>query len=140
LPDDQRFFRQLTTGHAIVLGRKTFDSIGRALPGRKNLVLSRYPHEPVEGIEFFRDLKSAVEWAREHELEECFIVGGEAIYREGLAIADCVYLTRIDAEPAGDTHFPEIDEALWTCVDRKPHAADERHAYAFEIETWERRA
>jgi len=140
LPDDQRFFRQLTTGHCIVIGRKTFDSIGKALPGRKNLVLSRKPHEPVEGVEFFRELAKAIEWARDQGLAECFIAGGEAIYREGLEIADSIYLTRVEAEPEGDTHFPEIDEASWECVDRQPHEIDERHAYAFAIETWQRRA
>jgi len=139
LPDDQRFFRQLTTGHCIVIGRKTFDAIGKALPGRKNLVLSRRPHEAVEGIEFFGDLAGAIEWARDQGLTECFIAGGEAIYREGLAIADSIYLTRVEAEPEGDTHFPEIDEARWECVDRQPHEIDDRHAHAFAIETWNRR-
>lgn len=139
LPDDQRFFRKLTTGHCIVIGRKTFDSIGRALPGRKNLVLSRSPHEPVKDVEFFRDLSSAVDWARQEGLEECFIAGGEAIYREGLVIADRILLTRVDAEPEGDTHFPELDQRVWQCIDREPHEVDERHAHAFVIETWERR-
>lgn len=140
LPDDQKFFRRLTTGHAIVLGRKTFDSIGKALPGRKNLVLSRRPHEPVPGVDFFFDLDSAIDWAREDGQSECFIAGGEAIYREALGTADAIYLTRVDAEPEGDTFFPEIDERLWECVEREPHAIDERHAHAFVIETWRRRA
>jgi len=139
LPDDQRFFRKRTTGHCIVIGRKTFDSIGRALPGRKNLVLSHSPHEPVADVEFFRDLASAVAWARDQGLTECFIAGGEALYREGLSIADSIYLTRIEAEPDGDTHFPEMDESIWECVDRQPHEVDDHHAYAFTIETWTRR-
>jgi dihydrofolate reductase len=139
LPDDQRFFRQQTTGHCIVIGRKTFDSIGKALPGRKNLVLSRSPHPPVADVEFFLDLASALDWAREQGLAECFIAGGEAIYREALAVADSIYMTRVDADPEGDTHFPEIDEAIWECVDRQPHEIDARHAHAFTIETWQRR-
>lgn len=136
LPDDQRFFRKLTTGHCIVIGRKTFESIGKALPGRKNLVLSRRPHAPVEGIEFFRDLDSAVAWARRDGQTECFVAGGEAIYREALEIADAVYLTRVDAEPEGDTFFPALDPARFRCAEREEHAADERHAHAFAIETW----
>lgn len=139
LPDDQRFFRQQTTGHCIVIGRKTFDSIGKALPGRKNLVLSRTPHAPVADVEFFLDLASAIDWAGEQGMTECFIAGGEAIYREALAVADSIYMTRVDAEPEGDTHFPEIDEATWECVDRKPHEIDRRHAHAFTIESWQRR-
>ena len=136
LPDDQRFFRRLTTGHCIVIGRKTFDSIGKALPGRKNLVLSRSPHDPVDDVEFFRELESALQQG----IAQCFIAGGEAIYREGLELADSIYMTRVDTELVGDTHFPKIDEAVWECVDRQPHEIDDRHAHAFAIETWQRRA
>ncbi|MCP4903516.1 MAG: dihydrofolate reductase [bacterium] len=139
LPDDQRFFRDQTSGHCIVIGRKTFDSIGKALPGRKNLVLSRRPHEPVADVEFFVDLPSAITWARDQAVAHCFIAGGEAIYREGLALADSIYLTRVDAEPEGDTRFPDIDEEIWECVDRRPHKIDARHAHTFAIETWARR-
>ena len=139
LPDDQKFFRRLTTGHAIVIGRKTFDSIGKALPGRRNFVLSRSEQAPVEGIDFFPDLETALAYGRDLPLEECFIAGGEAIYREGLKVADRVYLTRVDAEPEGDTFFPEIDEAVFECIESEPHAIDERHAHSFTIETWQRR-
>jgi len=145
LPDDQRFFKAVTTGHCVVMGRKTFDSIGRPLPGRINLVLSRRPRQFLEQsgeeqsgeqVEFFLDLPSALDWARRHEVAECFIAGGEAVYRESLAHADRILLTRVDAEPEGDTYFPELDERHWRCVDRDPHPIDERHAYAFTIETW----
>jgi dihydrofolate reductase len=138
LPDDQRFFKGITTGHCVVMGRKTFDSIGRPLPGRINLVLSRRPHEPVPDVEYFRDLPSALDWARERGIDECFIAGGEAIYREALAHADRILLTRVDAEPEGDTFFPALDEKRWRCVDRDPHPIDDRHAHAFTIETWNR--
>ena len=138
LPADQRFFRELTTGHALVMGRKTFESIGRPLPGRENLVLSRRPVASAPGLEGFRDLESALEWARSKGFAECFVAGGEAVYREALALADCLYVTRVDAEPEGDVRFPEIDESIWRCIGRQPHAADERHAHAFTIETWER--
>jgi dihydrofolate reductase len=138
LPEDQKFFRRTTMGHVLIYGRKTFDSIGRALPGRPNFVLTRSEHAPVEGVDFFADLASAIEAARASGESECFVAGGEAIYREGLAIADRVYRTVVDAEPAGDTHFPELDEARWTCVERTPHAVDDRHAHAFVIETWDR--
>lgn len=140
LPDDQRFFRALTQGHCIVIGRKTHEEIGRALPGRKNLVVSRTPRAAAGEVEFFTRLVDAIEWARAHGFAECFIAGGEGIYREGLAHADCIYLTRVDAEPPGDTFFPELDEGVWHCVERRPHARDARHAHAFVFERWERRA
>ena len=138
LPEDQKFFRRTTMGHVLIYGRKTFDSIGRALPGRPNFVLTRSDPAPVEGVDFFSDLDSAIEAARASGENECFIAGGEAIYREGLAIADRVYRTVVDAEPEGDTCFPELDEAQWTCVERAPHGVDDRHAHAFVIETWDR--
>ena len=138
LPEDQKFFRRTTMGHALVYGRKTFDSIGKALPGRPNLVLTRREHAPVEGVDFHPSLDEAIEAARTAGQTECFIAGGEAIYREGLAIADRVYRTVVDAEPEGDTRFPDLDEATWTCVERVPHAPDDRHAHAFVIETWDR--
>lgn len=140
LPDDQRFFRNLTKGHCIVIGRKTFDEIGKALPDRKNLVVSRSPRKSEGGVEFFTTLSGAIGWARDHGFSECFVAGGEGIYREALETADCVYLTRVEAEPEGDTFFPAIDEDVWVCTERRPHPIDERHAYAFAFERWERRA
>lgn len=139
LPDDQRFFRDLTKGHCIVIGRKTWEEIGRPLPDRKNLVVSRTPRASRDGVEFFVDLPAALAWAREHGFPECYVAGGEGIYREGLEHASCVYLTRVDATPEGDTFFPELDPRVWRCVERTHHAADERHAHAFDFERWERR-
>ena len=138
LPEDQKFFRRTTMGQALVYGRKTFDSIGRALPGRANFVLTRGDHAPVEGIEFLADLETAIEHARDAGHEECFVAGGEAIYRDALDRADRVYRTVVEAEPEGDTFFPELDPAKWTCVEREPHDVDERHAHPFVIETWDR--
>jgi dihydrofolate reductase len=138
LPDDQRFFKDVTIGHCVVMGRKTFDSLPSPLPDRENFVLSRRPHEPVPDVEFFRDLQAAIDRARELGFSECFIAGGEDIYREGMETADRIYLTRVDAKPEGDTRFPEIDEARWRCVERKLHPIDERHAHSFAFETWER--
>lgn len=138
LPEDQKFFRRTTMGHVLIYGRKTFDSIGKALPGRPNFVLTRRAPAPVEGVEFFADLDAAIEAARATGEDECFVAGGEAIYREGLEIADRVYRTVVDAEPEGDTRFPELEEGDWTCIERTPHEVDERHAHAFVIETWDR--
>ena len=138
LPDDQRFFKDVTSGHCVVMGRKTFDSLPKPLPNRENFVLTRRGHDAVPGVEFFVDLAAAIDRARERGFDECFIAGGEAIYREGMDVADRIYRTRIDAEPEGDTRFPEIDEKKWKCVERKPHSIDERHAHTFTFETWDR--
>ena len=138
LPDDQRFFKDITKGHCVVMGRKTFDSLGRPLSDRENFVLTRQARDPIPGVEFFDDLSAAIERARELGFQECFIAGGEAIYREAMAVADRIYLTRVDAEPEGDTAFPTIDGSAWRCVERRPHAVDERHAHPFVFETWDR--
>lgn len=139
LPDDQRFFRRTTMGHALIYGRRTFDSIGKALPGRANFVLTRGEHPPVPDVAFLPDLASAIEAARAAGHDECFVAGGEAIYREALPIADRVYRTLVEAEPEGDTRFPALDERDFACVSRAPHPVDDRHAHAFVIETWDRR-
>lgn len=151
LPADQRFFKRLTTGHCVVMGRKTFESIGRPLPGRENLVLSRHGHdhghdhgqgvgggEGGNGVTVLPDLAAALARARERDFAECFVIGGEGLYREALPISDRIYRTRVEAEPEGDVFFPEIDESRWRCLEREPHPADARHAHAFTIETWER--
>jgi len=127
-------------GNAIVMGRKTFESIGKPLPGRTNIVLSRRERPPIEGVHTFRDLGAAEDWARERDTKEFFVIGGEALYRDSVRRADRIFLTRVDAEPEGDVFFPEIDESLWRCVRRQAHAADDRHAFDFTFETWERRS
>jgi dihydrofolate reductase len=139
LPDDQKFFRSVTIDHTILMGRKTFDSLGKPLPRRTHLVLSRSARSPIEGVHFFESLASAEQWARERASGDLFVIGGEAVYREALPSADRIFLTRVDAEPEGDTFFPEIDESIWHCVDRDARTADERHAFDFTIETWLRK-
>lgn len=139
LPDDQRFFKEVTRGHCVIMGRDTYDSLPRPLPDRRNFVLTSRPHDAHPEVEFFGDLASAIERARALDDDECFIAGGENVYREGMSVADRIYLTRVDAEPEGDTWFPEIDEDRWRCIERRPHAPDDRHRHAFVFETWERR-
>lgn len=140
LPDDQRFFRRLTYGSPIVMGRKTFESIGRALPGRANLVLTRGELAEGPGLRRFRTLAAAERWASDEGFPELFVIGGEAVYREALGHADRVFLTRVDAAPDGDAFFPELDESVWRLARAEPHAADARHAHSFSIETWLRSA
>ena len=143
LPDDQRFFRKLTLGHPIVMGRKTWDSLGKPLPKRIHLVLSRKlsPEDGTipEGVHVFSSLDAAEAWARDQAFEELFVIGGEAVYREAMDHADLIYRTLVEAEPEGDAFFPEIDRDQFLCVQREMHPADAEHAHAFRFETWQRR-
>jgi len=109
----------------------------QALLGSPNLLLLDEPNSGLDPIGM-RAARDWIERARERGFSECFIAGGEEIYREGIEVADRIYMTRVDAEPEGDTRFPEIDEANWQCVDRQLHLPDERHAHGFAFETWDR--
>lgn len=139
LSADLRRFKQLTMGHAIVMGRKTWESIGRPLPGRQMLVVSRQQDYRAESVQVERSLPQALERARESGDLEPFVVGGAEIYRQALPLATRLYLTRVLAEVEGDTHFPEIIEADWQLVasDSYPEDTHNDHPYRFEI--YERR-
>jgi len=119
LPEDLRRFRARTMGHAMVMGRKTFSSIGRALPGRRNLVVTRNPNPPqVEGVEWFKSLDEAIAFARSSGETECFIAGGTEIYAEALDRANRMYITFVqrDFPFQGDTYFPMWDQTKWQPV------------------------
>ncbi len=130
LPDDLARFKRLTLGKPVLMGRKTALSIGRALPGRRNLVLSRRGDAPYATQETVRSLDEAIEAAG----EELLVVGGGEIYALALPRATRLYLTEIDASaPDADTWFPAFDRARWREVARTTHAADSRHAHAFDF-------
>ena len=108
LPDDLRRFRALTMGHTLLMGRRTFDSIGRPLPGRRTIVVTRRPEDPVPGCETVGSIAEGLTLAR--SAEELFVCGGAEIFRQTLPLAGRIYLTILDAEVAGDRFFPEIPE------------------------------
>lgn len=139
LPDDQQFFKRLTINHPIVMGRKTWHSLGRPLPKRTHLVLSRGQIDVPRDVHLFDAFAKAEKWAQEEGFEELFVIGGEAVYREAMGHADLIYRTLVDAEPDGDAFFPEIDQSHWHCAERQGHEIDEAHAHAFQFETWVRR-
>jgi dihydrofolate reductase len=142
LPADLRRFKALTTGHAIVMGRRTFDSIGRPLPWRSTVVITRQPDYAPAGVLVAHSLEAGLERAREAgESEEIFIAGGEEIFRLafGHGLADRLQLTRIDQDFAGDTFFPELDEAEWRLVEREDHAATAAVPFAFSFLVYDRR-
>ncbi len=137
LPDDFRFFKQVTMGKPIVMGRRTWESIGRPLPGRQNIVITRQSGYEATGASVVDSPEAAVEAAE--GADEIMIIGGGEIYRRFLPLADRVYLTRVEADVEGDTFFPTLGEAEWTVESSERHEADERHAYAFTFRTYRRR-
>lgn len=141
LPDDLRRFRTLTTGHHVVMGRRTWESIGRALPGRTNLVLSRRPSwRPDDpAARAVAGLDRAIAMAAAAGETELFVIGGADVYAAALPVADLIHLTRVDAEVAGDVRFPRIAAGDWIETKREEHPADERHECPFAFVTLARR-
>lgn len=139
LPNDLKRFKALTTGHTIVMGRKTFDSLPKgALPNRRNVVLSRSVAE-LPGAEVFSDLKSALESCGADE--EVYIIGGESVYRQALPWADRLCLTEVDAVPdSADAFFPEFDKADWMEELRECHDTDDKHAQKYCFVDYVRRS
>ena len=132
MPNDFKHFKQTTTGHPVIMGRKTFESLGGALKNRPNLIVTRQRDYEAEGAIVFHDLRSALDYAKRLDDEEIFIGGGGEIYRQGLPLADKIYLTRIEGDfPDADTFFPKLDPKEWREIDRKEHQADDRHAYDY---------
>lgn len=137
LPDDLRHFKALTLGQRVLMGRRTFDSIGRPLPGRENWVLSRDPSWSHQGVETLRDWRAALD---RHHQGTLWVIGGGEIYRLALAEADRIEATEVATRVANaDAWFPQIDENTWSVVAREHHPADERHAFAFEYVSRTRR-
>lgn len=131
LPDDLARFKALTLGHPVVMGRKTWDSLGRPLPGRENRVLSRDSAFSPAGAQRFGDLASAL--AAPTPQGVVWVIGGGELYAQCLPMADALYLTEVADAPEGDARFPELAPTDWVEVSREPHAADARHAVAFDF-------
>lgn len=137
LPDDLKFFKAVTTGKPVVMGRKTFESIGcKPLPNRANYVVSRQADFSAEGVEVSNSVEAVL--AGLADVEEVIIMGGGQLYDKMLPLADRLYITLIDAEIDGDTHFPDWRRYAWQETAREHHPADDRHAYAFDFITLER--
>lgn len=132
LPADMRHFRELTTGNAIVMGRKTFDSIGKALPDRQNIVVSRQKIK-VENVETASSLNQAYEMAKKQS--KIFIIGGAQIYQQAINDTDIIYATEIDAESNGDVFFPKLD-SRWQEISRRNNLADEKNLYSYSFVTY----
>ena len=134
LPADLKFFKNLTTGHPIIMGRKTFESIGKPLPNRTNIVITRQQDFEAEGCLVAHSLSEALMMAQQMD-SDIFVIGGAEIYKQAMFLADTIYLTEVHHEFEGDTFFPEIDTLLWIETDRKEHQADEKNPYDYAFVT-----
>lgn len=140
LSSDLKQFKNLTTGHSVIMGRKTFESIGRPLPNRTNIVISRQQDFVLpEGVLKASSLENAIELAKTHVgSEEIFIIGGGNVYEQALKITDKIYLTEVDANIEGDAFFPTLDMSEWTETSRVSHHKDEKNEYDFDFVVLER--
>lgn len=138
LPKDLAYFKRVTMGHPVVMGRRTWESIGKALAGRHNIMVTHNPSLEAPGATVVTSLADA--WKAAGDVGEVSIIGGTSIFRETLPIADRIHLTEIEAKVDGDTFFPPFDRGDWVEREVERHPADERHAYPFRIVLLTRRA
>lgn len=136
LSDDLKRFKEITTGHTVVMGRRTYESLGKPLPKRKNIVLTSIPESIIDCVTA-DSLKDAVEIS-ENETE-LFIIGGGSVYKQALSIADKLYITKVHADVDGDTEFPEIDYSEWVETFREDHKADSKNQYDYSFINYERK-
>lgn len=136
ISEDLRNFKRVTSGHPVVMGRKTYDSLGRPLPNRTNVVITRQNIE-IEGCEVVHSLEEAL--SKFSAEEEVFVIGGAQIYAEALPIADRFYLTRVHHAYEGDTSFPTWDESEWVLAESERFERGEKYEYPFTIEIYDRR-
>lgn len=136
LPDDFKRFKQLTSHHYIIMGRKTFESFPKPLPNRTHVIITRQKNYQYEGCIVVSSLKEALAIAPKNET--VFIIGGGEIYQQSIAIADCIELTRVHTQLEADTFFPEIDLKEWQLTFEDFHPQDEKHQYSFTFQTFVR--
>lgn len=133
LPNDLKQFKRLTTGHCIIMGRKTFESIGKPLPNRTSIIISRNSDFQVQGCITVDSLENAISEAQKIENEEAFVIGGAEIYRLALPIIDKIYLTEVHHAYEGDTFFPTIDKKIWHETHREDFETDEKHTVKYSF-------
>lgn len=140
LPDDFAFFKRKTSHHPVIMGRKTLEALGKPLPNRTNIVITRNHNFRAEGVTVVHTLDAALTEARKINDNEIFVIGGSEVYAMALPVATTLYLTEIHKAYQGDTYFPSFDKADWQEVSRRPHSADDRHETSFDFVEYERKA
>ncbi|WEK20597.1 MAG: dihydrofolate reductase [Candidatus Pedobacter colombiensis] len=133
LPNDLKHFKQITSGHTVIMGRKTFDSIGKPLPNRRNIVVTRTAGLEIPGAEVTNNIEAAIALCASEE--EVFIVGGAEIYKSAMTITDRIYLTRVHESYEADAFFPEIDFNIWEETSVEKHLPDEKNRVAYTFST-----
>lgn len=139
LPNDMKFFKNTTWGLPVIMGRKTFESMGKALAGRTNIVITRQEDWKAPSAITVKSLQEALDAAAATDAKQVNIIGGGEIYRQSMGMAHRIFLTRVHAVLEGDTYFPEINEKEWKLVSNMDFQADEKHAYAYSFQIWEKR-
>lgn len=138
LPNDLKFFKEKTTGKTIIMGRKTFESIGRVLPKRKHVVLTKQKLDFPKEVMVIHDLNEISEWNKTNPDKEYFVIGGSAIFNQFLPLADRMYITWIDEAFQGDTYFPLFDETEWTLTSKVKGKKDEKNPYDYYFLQYDR--
>lgn len=137
LPNDLKFFKNITWGNVVAMGRKTFESLGnKPLPGRFNIIITRQLGWNADGVSVAHSLNEAIQLAKLHQYKEIFIAGGGEIYKEAITKANQIYITRVHAKLDGDTFFPEIKINKWQIISDVEFAADAKHAFAYSFQLW----
>jgi len=136
LPNELQLFKRVTMGHHIIMGRKTWDSIGRLLPGRTTVIVTRQPDYAVPGAKVVNSLEAALTACSDDD--EVFVIGGGELYQLALPLAQRIYLTTVDVAPAGDTVMPEFDMHQWALASSESFNVDEKHAHAYTFAVYER--
>ncbi|RYY68229.1 MAG: dihydrofolate reductase [Chitinophagaceae bacterium] len=139
LPNDLKFFKNITWAGVVIMGRKTFESVNKPLPGRLNIVITGNKEWTAEGVMVVHNLEQAITLAQKENFNEISIIGGGEIYRQSMSLADIIYLTRVHTSIEGDTYFPEINPAEWELVDKNDFSKDEKHAYDYSFEKWRKK-
>jgi dihydrofolate reductase len=138
LPNDMKYFKNITWGMPVVMGRKSFESLGKPLKGRKNIIITRQANWNIDGTIPVKSLDDARFLVKNMDVKEMIVIGGGEIFRMAFEKAKRIYITRVDAELEGDTYFPVIDPKIWKLVSQKDHEADEKNKYAYSFQVWER--
>ena len=136
LPNDLKFFKNTTWGGVVIMGRKTFESVNKPLPGRTNIVITKQVNWTSENVIVVNSIEAAIQKAKDLNFKEIFIIGGGEIYKESISIADKIYLTKVHTTIEGDTYFPEIQLSQWNMISNKDFSSDEKHAFDYSFQEW----
>ena len=139
LPNDMRFFKNTTWAMPVIMGRKTFDALGKPLAGRTNIVITRQKNWKAEGAKVVKNMDEAIRAAAHTDAKEAFVIGGGEIFKQSIARSHKIYLTRVHATLEGDTFFPEVNETEWKLVSNLDFNKDDKHAYPYSFQIWERK-